>query len=93
MSKSLLERTFPTVYGLELKDVLPNDDLAISSYRFSVSTLVPKMTKVALQSHKKELIQGDRELRQSKSSCIDFGRADYEKEWGKGVTENLDSAL
>ena len=29
VSKPLLERTFPLVYGLELKDVLANGDLAI----------------------------------------------------------------
>ena len=83
VSKSLLERTFPTVYGLELKDALPNDDLAISSYRFSVSTLIPKMTKVALQSHKKELMQEAGNFDEQKF-LYRLSRADYEKEWGKG---------
>lgn len=36
MSKSLLERTFPIVYGVELKDVLGHEDLAVGSYRFAV---------------------------------------------------------
>jgi hypothetical protein len=31
VSKPLLERTFPIVYGLELKDVLTHEDLAIGS--------------------------------------------------------------
>src|SRR5690349_18511721 len=35
VSKSLLERTFPVVYGMQLKDVLPHEDLAVGSYRFS----------------------------------------------------------
>ena len=55
VSKSLLERVFPIVYGLELKDVLPREDLAVGSYRYSVSRLIPEMTQVALQTHKKEL--------------------------------------
>ena len=38
VSKPLLERVFPIVYGLELKDVLPREDLAVGSYRYSVST-------------------------------------------------------
>src|ERR1039457_5842610 len=54
VSKPLLERVFPIVYGLELKDVLPREDLAIGSYRYSVSSLIPEMTQVALQTHKKE---------------------------------------
>src|SRR5271168_1572361 len=32
VSKSLLERVFPVVYGVELKDVLAHEDLAIGSY-------------------------------------------------------------
>jgi hypothetical protein len=57
VSKSLLERVFPIVYGVELKDVLPREDLAIGSYRYSVSRLIPEMTQVALQTHKKELMR------------------------------------
>ena len=37
VSKPLLERAFPVVYGVELKDVLTHEDLAVGSYRFAVS--------------------------------------------------------
>src|SRR6202158_1602192 len=57
VSKSLLERVFPIVYGVQLKDVLPREDLAIGSYRYSVSRLIPGMTQVALQTHKKDLMR------------------------------------
>jgi hypothetical protein len=57
VSKPLLERVFPIVYGLELKDVLKNEDLAVGSYRFFISSLIPKMTQVALEAHKKDLIR------------------------------------
>lgn len=83
VSKPLLERTFPIVYGLDMKDVLANEDLAISSYRFSVSTLIPKMTKVALQAHKKELMQDTKNFEKQKF-LYRHSRADYEKKWGKG---------
>jgi len=83
VSKPLLERTFPIVYGLEVKDVLANDDLAISSYRFSISTLIPKMTKVALQAHKKELMRETKNFEKEKF-LYRLSKADYEKEWGKG---------
>ena len=33
VSKPLLERVFPIVYGVELKDVLTHEDLAMGSYR------------------------------------------------------------
>ena len=57
VSKSLLERAFPVVYGVELKDVLTHEDLAVGSYRFAVSRLIPRMTQVALQTHKKDLMR------------------------------------
>src|SRR5450755_2694351 len=57
VSKPLLDRTFPVIYGMELKDVIAHEDLAIGSYRFAVSRLIPQMTRVALQTHKKEIIR------------------------------------
>ena len=56
VSKPLLERTFPVVYGLELKDVLPREDLAVGSYRFAVSRMIPELTQVALRTHQKDMI-------------------------------------
>jgi hypothetical protein len=82
VSKSLLERVFPIVYGLELKDVLPREELAIGSYRYSVSRLIPQMTQVALQTHKKELMKETPNF--SKQQFLyRLSRSEYEKEWGK----------
>jgi hypothetical protein len=82
VSKPLLERVFPIVYGLELKDVLPREDLAIGSYRYSVSTLIPEMTQVALQTHKKELMSETPDFAKQKF-LYRLSRSEYEKEWGK----------
>jgi hypothetical protein len=57
VSKPLLERTFPIVYGVELKDVLPHEDLAVGSYRFAVSRMIPQMTQIALRTHKKDMMK------------------------------------
>ena len=86
VSKSLLERVFPVVYGVELKDVLPREDLAIGSYRFSVSRMIPAMTKVALQTHKKDLMRETPDFAKRKF-LFRLTRADYEKEWGKSYTK------
>jgi hypothetical protein len=82
VSKSLLERVFPAVYGMQLKDVLTHEDLAVGSYRFAVSRMIPEMTQVALQTHRKEL------LRETPNSAkrkflYRLSRSDYEKQWGK----------
>ena len=82
VSKPLLERVFPIVYGLELKDVLPREDLAIGSYRYSVSTLIPEMTQVALQTHKKQLMSETPDFAKQKF-LYRLSRSEYEKEWGK----------
>jgi hypothetical protein len=82
VSKSLLERAFPVVYGVELKDVLTHEDLAIGSYRFSVGRLIPQMTRVALQTHKKDLMRETPNFAKRKF-LYRLSRSDYEKEWGK----------
>jgi len=86
VSKSLLERVFPVVYGLEIKDVLAHEDLAIGSYRFSVSRMIPEMTKVALQTHKKDMMR-ERPDFAKKEFLYRLSRSDYEKEWGKDYTK------
>ena len=80
--KSLLERVFPVVYGVELKDVLPREDLTIGSYRFAISRLIPEMTQVALQTHKKDLMRELPSLAQ-KTFLYRLSRSDYERDWGK----------
>jgi Zinc dependent phospholipase C len=82
VSKSLLERVFPVVYGVELKDVLTHEDMAVGSYRFAVSRLIPQMTEVALQTHKKDLMRETSNFAKRKF-LYRLSRSNYEKEWGK----------
>jgi hypothetical protein len=82
VSKELLERVFPIVYGRKLDDVLPHLDLAIGSYRYAVSKLIPELTIVALKTHRDEILAAT-----PTASDAEFvyriSRSDYEKEWGK----------
>jgi hypothetical protein len=82
VSKSLLERVFPVVYGVELKDVLTHEDMAVGSYRFAVGRLIPQMTKVALQTHKKDLMRETPNFAK-RQFLYRLSRSNYEKEWGK----------
>jgi Zinc dependent phospholipase C len=82
VSKPLLERVFPVVYGVELKDVLAHEDLAVGSYRFAVSRMIPEMTQVALQTHKKDLMRETPDFSKRKF-LYRLSRSDYEKDWGK----------
>ncbi len=86
VSKPLLERVFPIVYGMELKDVLPREDLAIGSYRFAISHMIPRMTKVALKTHKKDLMRETPNFAKQKF-LYRLSRSDYERDWGKDYTK------
>jgi len=86
VSKPLLERAFPVVYGVELKDVLTHEDLAVGSYRFAVSRLIPEMTRVALQTHKKDMMRERPDFAKQKF-LYRLSRSGYEKEWGKDYTK------
>jgi hypothetical protein len=86
VSKPLLERTFPIVYGVELKDVLSHEDLAVGSYRFAVSRMIPQMTQIALRTHKKDMMKETPNLAKRKF-LYRLSRSEYEKEWGKDYTK------
>jgi hypothetical protein len=86
VSKPLLERTFPIVYGVELKDVLTHEDLAIGSYRFAVSRMIPRMTQIALRTHKKDIMKETPDFAKQKF-LYRLSRSDYEKSWGKDYSQ------
>ena len=55
VSKPLLERAFEETYCIPLKDLFTNLDLALGTYRFSVSQAIPEMTKAAWAAKKKDI--------------------------------------
>ena len=70
------------LFGVELKDVLTHEELAVGSYRFAVSRMIPEMTQVALQTHKKEMMRETPNFARRKF-LYRLSRSDYEKQWGK----------
>ena len=81
VSKPLLERAFLDTYGIELKDVFGNLDLALGSFRYSVGSIIPGMTRVAWQ------LKGDQVVKEipgttKKKFLYNLSRSSYEKEWG-----------
>jgi hypothetical protein len=65
-----------------LKDVLTHEDLAIGSYRFAISRMIPEMTKIALRTHKKDMMR-EKPSFAKKEFLYRLSRSNYEKEWGK----------
>jgi hypothetical protein len=81
VAKPLLERAFQETYGLRLEDVFGDVDLAIGSYRRSVSTLIPEMTRVALLSRRDTIVQDTPNFDKRKFLYY-LSRSNYEHEWG-----------
>ena len=86
VSKTLLERVFPVVYGMPLKDVLTHEDMVVGSFRYAVSHMIPEMTQVALQTHKKELMHETPDFARHKF-LYRLSRSDYESS-GERTTES-----
>lgn len=81
VSKPVLERAFLSTYGLEVKDVLGNTDLAFGSYRRGVSLLIPAVTRVAWSRKQNELKKNIPGITRDKF-LYNLSRASYEKDWG-----------
>ena len=81
VSKDLLERAFHRTYGLKLEDIFPRLDLALGTYRYSVSQLIPEMTKAAWAAKRKE-IMSQQPGTSRKQFLYNVSRATYEDEYG-----------
>jgi hypothetical protein len=81
VSKPLLERAFFETYGIKLEDVFGSVDLAIGSYRRSISTLIPEMTRVALLSRHDVIVKETPNFNKKKFLYY-LSRSNYEHEWG-----------
>jgi Zinc dependent phospholipase C len=55
VAKPLLDRAFQETYGIPVNSVMTHEDLAIGSYRRAVSSLIPKMTRLAFVSYKDQI--------------------------------------
>jgi hypothetical protein len=82
VSQDLLDRAFLQTYGLEVKDIIKDEDKALNSYRRAVSKTIPMATKVAW-SLKKDEIQADLPGITKKKFRYNLSKSNYEREWGK----------
>ena len=82
VSVSLLEQAFRETYGLDLKSVLADEDKVLGSYRYDVSKLIPRATRVAWSLKQKDILQDQPGITKNKF-LYNLSRASYEKNWGK----------
>ena len=82
VSQSLLERTFQDTYGIEFKDLFVSEDLAFGTFRWSVGTILPRMTRVAWDSKRKDIAQLSPRVTRAQY-VYSLPRRKFEREWGK----------
>ncbi|MGA7792095.1 MAG: zinc dependent phospholipase C family protein [Candidatus Acidiferrales bacterium] len=82
VSVPLLEQAFQETYGLDLKSVLSNEDKVLGSYRYDVSRLLPKATRIAWSLKKDDILKDQPGITRSKF-LYNLSRASYQKNWGK----------
>lgn len=81
VATQLLEDAFFTTYGLQVSDLFASEDLAIGTYRRTVSQLIPEATQVAWELKQDEITQAMPGIRREQF-VYSLSRASYEKEWG-----------
>ena len=81
VSVPLLEQAFQETYGLDLKSVLSDEEKVLGSYRYDVSQLLPRATRIAW-SLKKDQILKDQPSMTKRTFLYNLSRASYQKNWG-----------
>ena len=82
VAKPLLERAFLETYGIPLDSLFSDTDKAIGSYRYDVSKIIPRATKVAWQLKKADIEKTAPTLTRQKF-VYHLSRASFNKDWGK----------
>jgi len=81
VSKPVLDRACERTYGLTLKDIFGALDLSLGTYRWSVKSLIPTVTKAAWADKQESIRKGDPGITRKKFR-YNMSRSSYEKEWG-----------
>jgi hypothetical protein len=82
VSKPVLEKAFAKTYSLDMSSVFFSVDMSVGSYRHAVSTVVPRMTKVAWHL-KKDEIRNSHPSETKKEFIYNISSSGYRKEWGQ----------
>jgi Zinc dependent phospholipase C len=81
VAQAVLERAFVKTYGIELSSII-HEDVAIGTYRFTVHSIFPLITRAAWDMQKQKLGSAPPTITK-KRFMYNLSRASYQKEWGK----------
>lgn len=81
VAKPLLEQAFASTYGIEMSNVFFSVDLSLESYRYGVSKVIPRTTKIAWHLKRDEIRHSDPSETKSRF-LYHISESEYRKEWG-----------
>jgi zinc dependent phospholipase C len=81
LSRPVLERAFAATYGIGFNELFGDADMAIGTFRYAVSQLIPEMTRVAWK-HNRDDIRKLAPAVQPNAFIYAFTRRDYEQAYG-----------
>lgn len=80
VAQDVLDRAFVDTYSLQLKDLFSDLDLSLNTYRRTVSSVIPKVTRAAWDVKKDELQKATPTVTR-RAFVYNLSRASYNKEW------------
>jgi hypothetical protein len=86
VAKPLLERAFVEIYGIEIEEIFPNADRAISTYRYAVSQIIPALTEAAWRDKREEIASLVPNIEQN-AFIFKYRRIDFEREYGRDYSK------
>lgn len=81
VSEDLLDRAFAQTYGLQMKQIVLNKDLAIGSYRFAVRNLIPLASRAAWRANRHELRKVNKRIRR-RDYIYKESKTEFEAQYG-----------
>jgi len=81
VSEPLLARAFHDTYGLNLREVFSDVELAINTYRFTVSKLIPDVTRLAWREKQDDILKSRPDALE-RTFVYSLTRQDYEGQFG-----------
>jgi len=81
VSKPVLERAVLDTYGLQMKDLFGSLDLALGTYRYTTSAVIPHMTALAWQLRSETILKETPGITKRKF-LFNLSRSSYERDFG-----------
>jgi hypothetical protein len=81
VAQELLERSFAATYGLSFNRVFKHPHLAIGSYRFAISRLLPEITRAAVLNRHDQII-AERPDFAERQFLFKISKTEYRKQFG-----------